>query len=90
MNKFGEDLTLGVVTTSRVLKGAPVLLVAHDADDGGWQFLCGTTNDPSEGRIVHLSGILALDPTVHEVADLPEGWVAFRTAVGGVWKREPL
>jgi len=90
MNKFEENLALGVLTTKRVLNGAPILLVSHDADDGGWQFLCGTTNDPSEGRIVHLSDILALDPTVNEVADLPEGWVSFRSNVGGVWRREPL
>jgi hypothetical protein len=85
---FNEDPRLGVLTTSLVLAGAPIMMVSHDADDGGWQFLCGTTNDPVEGRIVHLEEIVAIDPTVTEVADLPLGWVAFRSSIGGEWTRE--
>lgn len=84
---FQEHPDLGVLTTSRVLSGAPILLVTHD-DDGDWQFLCGTTNDPVDGRIVHLKHIVAMDPTVSEVADLPLGWRAFRDEVGGSWTRE--
>lgn len=86
---FDEVPRLGVLTTVSVLAGAPILMVSHDADDGGWQFLCGTTNDPTEGRIVHLEEIVAMDPTVTQVADLPMGWVAYRNAVGGEWTREP-
>lgn len=89
LNKFEEDPRLGVITTAPVLAGAPILMVSHDADDGGWQFLCGTTNDPADGRIVHLAEMVAMDPTVTEVADLPLGWVAFRAKVGGDWTREP-
>lgn len=85
---FDEDPRLGVLTTAAVLAGAPVLMVSHDADDGGWQFLCGTTNDPADGRIVHLEEIVAMDPTVTEVADMPPGWVAFRSITGGEWTRE--
>ncbi|WP_219907998.1 hypothetical protein [Enhygromyxa salina] len=86
---FTEDPKVGVLTTSRVLAGSPILMVSHDADDGGWQFLCGTTNDSADGKIVHLDEIVAMDSTVCEVADLPLGWLAFRDAVGGEWKREP-
>ncbi|MDC0742157.1 hypothetical protein [Polyangium mundeleinium] len=84
-----EEMNLGVITTSAVLAGAPILLVSHDADDGGWQFLCGTTSDPADGRVVHVREILTTDPTVVEVADLPLGWVAFRGAIGAEWTREP-
>ena len=49
----------------------------------------GTTNEPADGRIVHLEEIVTMDPTVAAVADLPLGWVAFRSAVGGDWNREP-
>src|SRR5690348_10727794 len=63
---FKEDPRLGVITTARVLAGASIMMVTHDADDGGWQFLCGTTNDPVDGRIVHLADIVAMDPTVTE------------------------
>lgn len=86
---FNEDPRLGVITTAAVLAGAPILLVSHDADDGGWQFLCGTTQDPADGRIVHLEEVVAIDPTVSELADLPLGWVAFRGAVSDAWVREP-
>lgn len=88
VSSFHEDPGIGVITTAQVLAGAPILVVAHDADDGGWQFLCGTTGDPSDGRIVHLHEIERMDPTVGELADLPLGWMAFRTTVGGAWKRE--
>lgn len=86
---FDEDPRLGVITTAKVLAGAPILLISHDEDDGGWQFLCGTSNDPTEGRIVALKEILRIDPTVQEVADLTLGWIAYRKAVGGEWTREP-
>jgi hypothetical protein len=86
---FDEIPQLGILTTAAVLAGAAILMVSHDADDGGWQFLCGTTNDPADGRIVHLEEIVARDPSVTEVADLPLGWVAFRSVVGGNWTREP-
>lgn len=86
---FDENPRLGILTTAAVLAGAPILMVSHDEDDGGWQFMCGTTNEPADGRIVHLEDIVAMDPTVGDVADLPLGWVAFRSAVGGDWNREP-
>jgi hypothetical protein len=85
---FDEDPDLGVLTTSVVLGGAPILMVTHDEDDGGWQFLCGTTNAPEHGRIVHLADIVAMDPTVTELVDLPLGWVAWRAALGAPWIRE--
>jgi len=87
---FREDPQFGVITTAAVLSGAPIVMVSHDVDDGGWQFLCGTTQDPADGRIVHLEEIVAMDPTLLEIADLPLGWVAFRGAPGGAWTREPL
>ena len=86
---FDENPRLGVLTTSAVLEGSPILMVSHDEDDGGWQFLCGSSNDPEDGRIVHLEEIVRRDPTVTAVADLPLGWIAFRSAVGGEWQREP-
>jgi len=87
---FLDDMSHGVLTTAAVLAGAPILLVSHDADDGGWQFLCGTTNDPADGRIVHLGELIAMDSTLNDVADLPLGWLAFRSAIGGEWTREPV
>src|SRR5262249_53297505 len=42
---FRELKNFGVFTTRRVIEDhLPILLVAHDREDGAWQFLCGTTN----------------------------------------------
>jgi len=78
------------LTTIRVLEDdAPILLVSHDADDGMWQVLCGTTNEPEDGRLTCLGCLLELDPTLADIADLPRGWEAYRDAVGEPWQREP-
>jgi hypothetical protein len=77
-----------VFTTKPVVHDhLPVLLVSHDGDDD-WQFLCGTTNDPEDALIVSLGFMLQHDPTLAEVADLPEGWCATRDSPGTQWERE--
>lgn len=68
-------------------EGLPVLLVAHDRG-GDWQFLCGTTNRTEDAQVVSLGCILERDHTLAEVADLPEGWRAYRRAMGAAWQRE--
>ena len=32
--------------------GKPILYVSHDEDDGMWQFLCGSTHDIDEARMI--------------------------------------
>ncbi len=71
-----------------VFDGEPILQVAHDEDDHGWQFLNGQDADVANAAVVLLKEIVALDPTVLEVADLPPGWIAVRDEVGGAWRRE--
>jgi hypothetical protein len=72
----------------QVLEGAePILLVSHDGDDHGWQFIGTSDASVEDGRIVRLEEIVRLDATVLEVADLPPGWQAVRKYVGGVWSR---
>jgi hypothetical protein len=84
---FDEARNLGVFTTTRVLnENHPILWVCHD-DDGDWQFLCGTTDDPKQGRLVCLKDMVERDPSVNELADLPLGWRAWRGSVGEGWFR---
>ena len=83
------DKPNGVDHHSSRAQGAPILLVTHDADDGSWQFLCGTTDDPSDARVVGLGQMYKRDPTVGELADLPEGWRASRASADRPWHREP-
>lgn len=86
---FDQPSNCAAVTTRQVLGlGMPVLLVAHDADDHGWQFLHGDASDDSEeGRIIGMGEALKLDPTLREVADLPPGWQATREHPGAPWRR---
>lgn len=87
---FEDPENTASITTVRVLDGThPICLVTHDAEDGMWQFLCGTTNAPGNARVVSLHSIVDLDASVAELADLPLGWRASRLAPGDSWHREP-
>jgi hypothetical protein len=87
---FEDGPNTATITTVHVLEGKlPIQFVSHDADDGAWQFLCGTTTDERDGRLVGLGQIVEIDPTVAELADLPLGWRAWRDAPGAPWQRTP-
>jgi hypothetical protein len=86
---FTDSPNTASITTRQVLEGAPILLVTHDADDGCWQFLCGTTNESEDARVVGLGQMYKRDVTLGELADLPEGWRASRSAAGLPWHRSP-
>ena len=88
---FQDPRNVAVFTTRAILElGQPVLLVAHDDDDGSWQFHTGEP-EPAEkdGRIVGLAEMIEIDRTLVEVADLPLGWQAYRDWPGGAWRRSP-
>ncbi len=80
---------VAAVTVRAVLEGAPILVVSHDADDDGWQFLDGGDVDTDEARLIAMRRVLHLDPSLREVADLPPGWMARRDRVGDAWSRGP-
>lgn len=88
---FFEDApnTAALTTRSVLEDGAPILLVTHDLEDGGWQFIGGPTADSAEGRIVGLGNICARDGSLLELADLPEGWRAWRAHADAPWQRGP-
>jgi hypothetical protein len=87
---FDDPSDVATITTTKVLdEGHPILLVTHDDDDGAWQFLCGTTNDPEDGRVVGLGCMYERDPSIGELADLPLGWRAWRESPVASWRREP-
>ncbi|WP_158265276.1 DUF4262 domain-containing protein [Blastopirellula marina] len=86
---FAGAKNSAVFTTRQVLEeNHPILYVAHD-EDGDWQFLCGTTNEEADARVVSLKNIVDLFPTLAELADLPIGWYACRDSVDEPWQREP-
>lgn len=86
---FDDPPNVTTITTKQVLEdGYPILLVTHDVDDGTWQVLCSTTNDPDDGRVVGLDCIYERDPSIGELADLPLGWRAWRENSASAWIRE--
>jgi hypothetical protein len=84
---FEQPRNCTTITMRQVLDGSePILLVSHDADDHGWQFIGTSDASVADGKVVCLE-IVRLDATVLEVADLPPGWQAVRERVGGPWIR---
>ena len=85
---FQDAENTAALTTTRVVRdNYPVLLVTHD-DDGAWQILCGTTNDPKDALIVCLGCAFDRDRCIGELADLPLGWEARRESKGSPWRRK--
>ena len=70
-----------------------MLTAVHAAGFGGgltgWQFFDG--QPLGQRYLVGLSKaeLLALDPTLAEITNLPNDWLATRTAIGQPWQREP-
>ena len=86
---FPQSQNTAVISQrSVVFDGAPILYVAHDKDDDGWQFLDGKSNPATDSAaIVSFAEIVAHDPSLIELADLPAGWVATRRSITRPWVR---
>jgi hypothetical protein len=86
---FQVPVETGTFTTRQVLDGScPILEVYHD-HDGEWQFLCGTTLDTADLKLVCLGCMVERDDTLLELAGLPIGWTAYRDSTNRSWQREP-
>lgn len=85
---FDEPVNTATFTTRHVMDGSlPVLEVFHDRD-GEWQFLCGTTTEQADVKLVCMGCVLERDASLFELSDLPLGWSADRTAPGKPWIRD--
>ncbi len=87
---FDQERRCAVVTLrSIIFDREPILVVFHDEDDHGWQFLNGRTFDMSNAALVALEEIVNLDASVLEIADMPPGWKAWRKSQSSAWQRAP-
>lgn len=84
--RFREERNLGIYTTRQVLEGLPILHVSHE-NDGDWQFLCDTTTDVADLKLVCLEEIVKRDPTINDLYDLNYGWSAWRESREDEWQR---
>ena len=85
---FDQAESTAAITTVRVLEGHPILVVQHFSDDHSWAFLCGTTNDTKDGRVIGMGEALQIDPSLRQIADLPTGWRAWRETAKSEWSTE--
>jgi len=89
MKQFNEEMNVAVMTTKFVLKeNQPILFIYHHEDDGMWEFVGNQDAKDEDYMVVALEEIIAYDPTVQEVADLPLGGSAFRTNSRSPWEIE--
>ena len=63
----------------------PILYVSHDIDDGMWLFLCGSTHETHEARVVSLKECFDLDNSIGMLIDMPCGYYAERKTQDDKW-----
>ena len=85
---FDDAVNTAAFTTRQVLEGLPILEVYHD-HDGDWQFLCGTTLNEDDLKLVCLGCMVEHDPALAAVARMPRGWYAMRRAPDAEWVEAP-
>ncbi|CAI3932401.1 MULTISPECIES: hypothetical protein [Alteromonas] len=83
---FDQGKNVAALITKQVLKdGFPILQVIHYSDDHSWAFMCGTTSEPSDTMVVSMEQAVALDGSLHEIAQLPAGCIASRNSLTDDW-----
>lgn len=70
-----------IVTSAKVLEGAPVALVAH-LHNGSWQFLDADGKGPDDMRVVHFVHLLEREPKLDQFRRLRAGEVRVMTTAG--------
>lgn len=84
---FDQTADTACITCRSVVEGAAVLVVTHYEDDDSWAFLDGQSYDMSSALVVAMKTVVSIHPSIVEVADLPPGWSAVRSAAGQPWVR---
>jgi hypothetical protein len=86
--KFTDPWHVAVITTWKILRSEDwIAYVFHDEDDGGWQFHGVEDSKVEDAAIVALGEMFDRDNSIGELADLPEGWEAWRESPSGPWRR---
>ena len=88
--KFDDSTNLAVLTTRSVIyNGAWIAFVTRDVDTGSWQFHDNEPGKPDieDAMLVSLQSMVGRDGTLNQLADLPEGWRAWRDEPTAPWQR---
>ena len=78
--------TMAIICSHVLEQGDSILYVSHDEDDGMWQFLCGSSHEISDAKLVALEEVFALDNSIAKIADMPRGCIAMRQNKQSNWK----
>ena len=85
--KFNEPENTACITCDHVVvHKKPILYVAHDEDDGCWQFLCGQENHTeANAKIIPLKNATKIDDSLNQLSELPLGCGAERESINDNW-----
>ncbi|GLQ80050.1 hypothetical protein GCM10007881_35690 [Mesorhizobium huakuii] len=88
--KFADPPNVAVLSDKSIFKrGDWIAYVSHMEDDGGWLFYNCDNRDweEREKMLVGLQEVVRIDESIMELADLPEGWHAWRSSKSSPWQR---
>src|SRR5687767_12562985 len=69
---FDQQPNVAALTTRQMINlNYPILQVTHYSDDHSWSFLCGTTEDSNDYKLVHMGHILELDDSLDRSRTCP-------------------
>lgn len=79
-----------VRATGRIARGdVCVRCVVRGAADDDWRFFSDPSPRADDPIEVLLNDLVARDPSLAEIADLPPEWMAWRAGPGARWRRAP-
>ncbi len=86
-----EPSNLAIYICNHVFdRSRSVLFVSHE-ENGDWQFLCGNVDHDSDSvHVVGIGHLIADDPSLSSLADLPVNWSAERPSANDPWLRSVL
>jgi hypothetical protein len=85
---FEDAPNVATITVRQIMiERHPILLASRD--DDGWQFLTGGEFQVADALVVGLKNVVAIDPTLLKLVDLPLGWEAWRESPAHPWNRRP-
>ena len=86
---FDQPRDCATVTSAEVMQSGELIThVYHDEADHGWQFHPANGTTTADMMLVALEELVKIDPSILEVATLPPGWMAIRSACDGAWTRK--
>lgn len=84
---FDKRADMLVFTCAHVLDGeADITMVCHHFDDNVWEFLCPGEHTDDDAVVTTVGELLALDPSLKLLSDLPVGACATRKSRAYAWE----